>query len=71
MIATYSRDWFGHISECFISMIYITWFICRLMERNVLGLSYAYMALTIGKSLIFPMLLSHVTAPTLITSTID
>ena len=70
IMVPFSRACFGHSIACFISLVYISRLIRRIMVRNLLGLSYAYMELTIGKSLSFTMFLSNGTESALITSNI-
>ena len=71
VMVPYSWAWFGHITECSLSLKYITWLIRTRMVQNIFGLPYAYMVLKIGKSLSFTMVSSNGTASNIIPSTTD
>ena len=70
MMVPHLQDWFEHSSACFMYLEYITWSILK-NGKNLFGLSYACMSLTIGKSLYLPMLYSNGRSLTLIPSKID
>ena len=59
MMLPYLRAWFGQNSECFMSLVYMSWLICRRIVQHVLGLSYVYTAIMIGKFVSIPMIFSN------------